>query len=673
VTNFSDISQSAPDSHPLEEAASEKWSEDPQANNAFESSETGMVFVSMEGAIFDVNPAFCDFLGYTREELLALDFQAITHPDDLEADFHEARKLLAGEIQAYTLEKRYLRKSGHPVWGLLTVSGVRDHTSNIHYFVSQIRDIDKIKNAQSDLIASQRRLEAATLVGRIGIWEIDLESERLTLNNVASEILDFDRSVEPKWEHCKQRIHPDDQAATLGMVHRFFENNESFESELRIVLPGGDVRWVQVSQTPLRGPGGDIIGGAGTIIDTTSKKQEAEQRRIALEMAEAAAYAKSDFLARMSHEIRTPMNAILAPAQLVSETNLDQAQRDLVTMIQRAGEHLLDVINTILDFSKLEAGKMPLNEETFHMETVLDEVLAPFSIIVDNKETTLTRLIDPDAGGYWVGDISRIRQILLNLVSNAVKFTVCGEVEVRVSRWAGEEDIGAGLQINVRDTGSGLSLKETERIFLPFEQSPVGASRRPGGTGLGLAICRELVDLMGGILGVESTPGDGSKFWFCIPLKEATGMPESAESPPKVGQEAIPWKTPPNVLVVEDNPSNRKVISLLLRKMGCLVSVTADGQQALAALALSGFDLIFMDCEMPVLDGYACAKEIRQREKGHSQRIPILALSAHVTPEHNHHCLECGMDEVLAKPVSLIELRNAIQRWVPADITPSSR
>ncbi|MEX1119945.1 MAG: PAS domain S-box protein [Terrimicrobiaceae bacterium] len=664
------MSQSVSDSHPDKEASSGKWVEDPRANNAFESSETGMVFVSMEGAIFDVNPAFCEFLGYTRDELLALDFQAITHPDDLEADFHEARKLLAGEIQAYTLEKRYLHKSGRAVWGLLTVSGVRDQASNIHYFVSQIRDIDKIKNAQDELLASQRRLEAATLVGRIGIWEIDLESQRLALNNVAREILDFDGSFEPAWEHCKQRIHPDDQAPTRDMVRRFFENNESFEAELRIVLPSGDVRWVQVSQTPLRGPGGDIIGGAGTIIDTTSKKQEAEQRRIALEMAEAAAYAKSDFLARMSHEIRTPMNAILAPAQLISETKLDNAQRDLVTMIQRAGEHLLDVINTILDFSKLEAGKMPLNEETFHMETVLDEVLAPFSIIVDNKETTLTRVIDADAGGYWVGDISRIRQILLNLVSNAVKFTVCGEVEVRVSRWQGEQDIGSGLQIQVRDTGTGLSLQETERIFLPFEQSPVGASRRPGGTGLGLAICRELVDLMGGILGVESTPGEGSKFWFCIPLKEANGLPESAETPPEVGQDDALWNTPPNVMVVEDNPSNRKVISLLLRKMGCLVSVTSDGQQALAALALSDFDLIFMDCEMPVMDGYECAKEIRRREEMYSHRVPLLALSAHVTPEHNQHCLECGMDEVLAKPISSAELRKAIQRWVPANHSP---
>jgi PAS domain S-box-containing protein len=666
VTKFADMSPSLLEPQPTEEVPSEKWLDGPRATNAFESSETGMVFVSMEGAIFDVNPAFCDFVGYTKEELLMLDFQAITHPDDLEADFHEARKLLAGEIQAYTLEKRYLHKSGHPVWGLLTVSGVRDHTANIHYFVSQIRDIDKIKNAQSDLIASQRRLEAATLVGRIGIWEIDLESQRLTLNNVASEILGFDGSLEPAWEHCRQRIHHEDQQATNEMVRRFYENNESFESELRVMLPGGDVRWVQVSQTPLRGPGGDIIGGTGTIIDTTTKKQEAEQRRIALEMAEAAAYAKSDFLARMSHEIRTPMNAILAPAQLIAETPLDPAQRDLVMMIQRAGEHLLDVINTILDFSKLEAGKMPLNEEVFHMKTVIDDVLAPFSIIVDNKEITLIRIIDADAAGYWRGDVSRIRQILLNLVSNAVKFTVCGEVEVRVARWPGEQNIGPGLQIHVRDTGSGLSHQETERIFLPFEQSPVGTSRRPGGTGLGLAICRELVDLMGGILGVESTTGEGSKFWFCIPLTEASCPVESTQSLPADGQDADNWKTPPNIMVVEDNPSNRKVISLLLRRMGCLVSVTADGQQALSALAVSDFDLIFMDCEMPVLDGYECTKELRLREKDQLRRTPILALSAHVTPEHNQLCLECGMDEVLAKPIAFTELRRAIQRWVPA-------
>lgn len=401
-------------------------------------------------------------------------------------------------------------------------------------------------------------------------------------------------------------------------------------------------------------------------LDISQRKFDQAQRE--LEMAESDASAQSHFLARMSHEIRTPMNAILAPAQLLSETVTEPSQQELVGMLLRAGEHLLHVIDTILDFSKLEAGKMILKNEPFEVEGLVTEVLAPFTILAEAKEIELTHAIEAGAGGAWIGDAPRIRQVILNLVSNAIKFTCGGEVGLRVSLWQSEKEDG-GLEFEVRDSGPGISLDETERIFLPFEQSSVVHGSRPGGTGLGLAICRELVDLMGGILGVDSVPGEGSQFWFRIPLLRADpGLVEDKRSAQKSAAVPLPeWKDPPNILIVEDNSSNRKVISLLLKRLGCGVSFAADGHQALEALSLSNFDMVLMDCEMPGMNGYDCAKELRSMEDGVARRMPVVALSAHVGDVHLERCLQAGMDAVLSKPISLAELRSTLAKFLTDD------
>lgn len=541
--------------------------------------------------------------------------------------------------------------------------------------IALAEEADRLQRARAELAASQRRLQAATQAANMGVWEASGMEEEVYISQIARSLVWLPEEGALTMKDFLERLCRDGQGVFRDLVMRLWERGEAFQHETCVQSPTKETRWLQLTGSSLCDAAGVRTGMVGTVIDITSRRREAGEMQRALELAEAGAHAKSDFLARMSHEIRTPMNAILAPAHLLAESALNASQRELVVMIQQAAEHLLDVINAILDFSKLESGKMTLAEEVFDIGTLVGDALAPFGIIAGNKEIQLSYSIGSEALGCWTGDPARVRQVILNLVSNALKFTRIGEVEVIVKYWPGEGDIGSGLDIRVRDTGCGLSLQETERIFLPFEQSPFSESRRPGGTGLGLAICRELVDLMGGIIGVESAPGQGSEFWFCIPLSKAVSDGREAV-PPEVPQaKAALLENPPYVLVVEDNASNRKVVSLLLKKIGCNVSVAADGVQALEACNVTAFDLVLMDCEMPVMDGYECVRKIREKEREGRPRTPVVALSAHVSPEHKALCLSSGMDGVLSKPVALAELRATVQKWratTPAQSPPAS-
>ena len=625
-----------------------------------------MAFLDASGKILEINDSLCHFLGRSRDDLVGINISEISHPEDMWTDRRELGRLLRGETDSYHIEKRFIHHGGSAIWGQVSVGAIRDDAGAVAMLLIQVQDIDRCRKALADLEAIRHRLEQATSSGDIGIWEIARADRKLFLNEIARNICGFSDGTKPTTEMFSSLVHHDDAPLWLAALEGALNEGSGFEKiEFRIVTAEGETRFVRLSGRAVRGDNGRISGAVGTVLDITPQKRASSELVRALEMAESAATAKTNFLARMSHEIRTPMNAILAPAQLLSDTKLDNSQRDLVAMMASAGDHLLHVINTILDFSKLEAGKMTLAAQPFDVATLVADTLAPYEIVANGKEITLAHNVAPEAMGIWTGDAQRIRQVLINLVSNAIKFTSCGEVSVRVSMWQSEGD-ASGIEFEVRDSGPGIALDETDRIFLPFEQSPVEKNSRPGGTGLGLAICRELVDLMGGILGVDSTPGEGSQFWFRIPLRRSE-LNEAAPAPPpprEVPAMAGVWESSPNILIVEDNPSNRKVISLLLKKLGCSVSFASDGNQALEALSLSDFDLVLMDCEMPRMDGYECATRIRELEFPRGRRPPVVALSAHVGAEHTDRCLRSGMDAVLAKPVSRVELHGILEKFL---------
>ncbi len=391
-----------------------------------------------------------------------------------------------------------------------------------------------------------------------------------------------------------------------------------------------------------------------TFTDVTEQERTEQVLADARDAAEAAARAKSEFLAVMSHEIRTPLNGVIGIAGLLEEMDLDATQRDYVRLIRQSGDHLLELINDILDFSRLEAQRLELEEIAFDPRALVQGVVGIFLVQAGGKGLHLSASMDEGVPAAVSGDPGRLRQVLLNLVSNAVKFTDQGWVTLRMAH----EPAGDGqvrLLFSVADSGIGIRPDAIERMFQQFTQMDSSISRRFGGSGLGLAICRRLVEMMGGVIGVESELGQGSTFRFDVTLRLVEAPPEAAVPTP-----AEPAAGPGlKVLLTEDNPTNRLVAMQMLARLGYRADAVGDGVEALAALAVSRYDLILMDVMMPRMDGLTATRQIRKM-KGETGRITIVGLTAGSGEAGLAACLEAGMDAVTTKPLTLEGLRSAI-------------
>ncbi|MBC7835375.1 MAG: PAS domain S-box protein [Phycisphaerales bacterium] len=541
---------------------------------AFEHAPIGMALVAPDGRWLRVNPSLCALLGYSEAELLVLDFQTLTHPDDLGADLDLVRRTLAGDITTYTMDKRYYRKDGELVWALLAVSLVRDEGGQPAYFVSQIKDMTARKQAEENL---------ETYAGELLVAKAALEHQ-------AAELL-----------HAK------------GVLER-----------------------------------------------------QAVELHHARHEAELANRAKSEFLANMSHEIRTPMTAILGYTELLLESPGDSAAvTEAAQTIQRSGDHLLTVINDILDLSKIEAGKMVVETIECSLDRIVNEVQAIIRPRAEAKGISFEVVRVGEIPDAVRSDPTRLRQILLNLAGNAVKFTERGSVELIV-RLASKAANPAGtdrVQFELRDTGIGLSVEQLGRLFKPFTQADTSTTRRFGGTGLGLTISRRLAEMMNGTLLAASTPGEGSAFALTLDFEVVAG----GARPLQVSScaEPLPVLLGRRVLVAEDGVDNQRLLSLHLRRAGARVELVGNGKLAIEVAmktASSGepFDAILMDMQMPVMDGYTAAGRLREL----GNRAPVIALTAHAMAGDRQKCIEAGCCDYLTKPVCRDDLLRMIGRWV---------
>jgi len=480
-----------------------------------------------------------------------------------------------------------------------------------------------------------------------------------------------------------------DERAILG------SGQPILDRETRVLKPDGTQTWLSTRKVPWRGHAGKVVGLVGMSQDITDRKriqeelekharelrEKNEKLGAALKAAKEATQLKSQFLAKMSHELRTPMNGVIGMIQLLLSTTLDGEQHEYAEFALRSADALLGLLNDILDISKIEAGKLELEYRPFDLTATLNDVISLLAPRATAKGLDLTCAVHPGVPRLVCGDAGRLRQILTNLLANAVKFTERGAVVVQAEPIAGA-DGRPTVQFSVEDTGIGIAPDQLPRLFQNFVQADNSTTRKYGGTGLGLAISKQLAEMMGGNIGAESQPGRGSRFWFTVVLEEQRG--EAAALPlreqhedQKIKAPSIPGRTVPElryaalpsarrILLAEDNFINQKVVVGILKKAGYQADVVTNGRQAVEALAIAHYDLVLMDVQMPIMDGLKATAEIRRRE-GATRRTPIVALTANAMAGDRDECLKAGMDDFLSKPISVEEIGRTLTRWFGGD------
>ena len=511
------------------------------------------------------------------------------------------------------------------------------------------------RGEEYELINAQRRLDAAIKLASIQVWEMDYRTKSVWgMGEEFVEDSDIVGFLELS-QDMSAGIHPDDREAAAAELAAARRERRTYRGEYRLYRQDQREVWVSAASADVYGEGDEIETRLGVMVDITQRKKAEQALVHAMAEAEAANRAKSDFLATMSHEIRTPLNGVLGMARAMAGDELTPAQRERLDVVRQSGESLLSLLNDVLDLSKVEAGKLELDIEPFDIEELASAAHATFAGVAQAKGLTLDLSIAERARGRYLGDAVRVRQVLCNLISNALKFTEQGGAKVAVDRNR------RGLVVRVSDTGIGIPSDRIGKLFNKFEQADASTTRRFGGTGLGLAICRELTELMGGKVTAESRAGEGATFTVILPLRKlvpSTAMPSAPVHPEtrEVDAGAI------RVLAAEDNKVNQLVLRTLLNQAGIDPVIVDDGKAAVEAWELGGWDVILMDVQMPVMDGPAAARIIRQREAVTGRApTPIVALTANVMSHQVRDYELAGMTAWVAKPIEVAALFAALE------------
>jgi PAS domain S-box-containing protein len=629
---------------------------------------SGRVFLSDDWA---------DILGQERSSSVVpiTSLKALVHPDDIDRITAAAFAALKGITPEYSVEHRIRTGSGAWKWihshGMVTE---RSPEGRAVRMTGTNADIDERKRADEAVASAERRLREVTdgLPGAVYQFQWVAGAALPRINFVSAGVVEM-LGVDPEAVVADSSrlfgaVASEDSAHVLDTLQDAHARAAThWTADFRIRRSDGRVAWTR-SQASRVGVGMDAVWN-GYWVDI-SPLVEAEQRlRDARDQAERANRAKTAFLAAMSHEIRTPMNAILGMAELLEMGTTNWEHREMLGVINASSQSLLRILNDVLDISKVEAGHLSLHLAAASVPDVVRSVAQTFTEAAKQKDLTLEWSVDPQIAPAHTCDPVRLRQVLLNLAGNAVKFTGSGTVAIRAVR-RGPRTTVEPLEITVTDTGIGIAAEDQVRLFQPFVQADAPASKHRGGTGLGLAISKRLVELMGGSIALESVPGAGTtvRIELDLPVASAPDVSEAASTPLLEPRAGGPRGDTRPILVVDDNAFNRSVLVKQVAALGYAAEQVGDGEEALRMWRSHGYALVLADCQMPGMDGFAFARAVRAEEAGRpgAPRVPIVAWTANVMPDDVEACLTAGMDDVLAKPSALSTVQRVLETWVDA-------
>ncbi|MBF0459927.1 MAG: response regulator [Magnetococcales bacterium] len=546
----------------------------------------------------------------------------------------------------------------------LLKAGAHDFVSKANFsrlapaIAREVREVAERKQrrvAEEALRKSENRFLTLANHSPSGIFHTDTSGKTLYVNQawrrIAGLAQDERSGLEWSWA-----VHPQDRAPLEAAWFDCVARQEAFQAEFRYQWQDGTVVWVMAQATPLQEDDHKVIGYVGTITDISAYKKIQVELQAAMEASEQANQAKSAFLASMSHEIRTPMNVVLGMSELLLETELNPVQRRFVQTMHHSGKAMLGVISDVLDFSRIDAGRISMEMSPFSPRQVVEDTAHLMQVVAEQKGLTMTEWVDADLPAAILGDENRIRQVLINLLGNAIKFTQQGRVDVRLTK---HPHVPGSLLFQVVDTGIGIAQEDVVDIFDRFTQADKGITRRYGGTGLGLAISKRLVELMGGEIGVASRLGAGSQFYFTLPIRIAA-------TPVLPTQSVVPTTAASNrtlrILLAEDVEENQLLFAAYLMGTAHHLVMVGDGVEAVARVQEEPFDVVVMDIQMPRMDGYTATRQIRQweREMGRAP-LSIVALSAHAMETEIQRSQEVGCDLYLTKPINKKKLLDVLQ------------
>ncbi|WP_235591132.1 PAS domain-containing protein [Pseudoalteromonas sp. H105] len=613
-----------------------------------------------DGAFHYVNNEFSYITGYTVDEINAIDYWKITPNKYKEQEEKQLLNLISnGRYGPY--EKEYIHKNGSAFPVRLSGIKVTDDNGDDSIW-SVVQDTSEQKNTEQQLLDAIEkadslalRIQLANTSAQIGVWEWDLIKNELIWDDLMFKLYGISQEQFPQvYEGWANAVHPDDLEFASSQLQSAIEGKSEYEPEFRIVLPNSDIRTLKASAKIIRDDSGKPLKVIGVNYDVTEKVKAIEISENARIEAENASKSKSDFLANMSHEIRTPMNAILGGLQLLENTSLSTDLRKILANATSSAKSLLTIINDILDYSKVESNKIELEKAALSIVGILDSVKYDLDALISNKGINFEVVIDEKFHDNWVGDLVRVKQIILNLASNAVKFTHQGGVKIGVK--CVNYNNQQAIHFKVADSGIGMNEEAQRIIFERFSQADTSTTRKYGGTGLGMSITVSLVKLMNGTIELSSEAEQGTVIDVILPLEKSKKTAKNVQ---------IKSLTPPNlkgkrILIAEDNMINQMLINTMLKETEAELVTVENGALAVDAFTKSTFDLVLMDIHMPIMDGVEAFTSIKALNE---HCIPVIALTANVMVEDVRRYIEIGFTAHVPKPIELSTLYGTLMAY----------